>query len=100
VLFSWKVAAVMPSWPVATVVWAMAALTTAGGYAAPSLFVWLISHQPAVHFSQNTPVISNQPALLFSQNKSASAISHQPNEHADTMHEDFVKYQLPTFSHI
>ncbi|CAL5044635.1 unnamed protein product [Urochloa decumbens] len=34
VLFSWKVAAAMPSWPVAAAVWAMAALTTAGGYAA------------------------------------------------------------------
>jgi hypothetical protein len=34
VLFSWKVAAAMPSWPIAAVVWAMAALTTAGGYAA------------------------------------------------------------------
>jgi hypothetical protein len=32
-----------------------------------SLFVWLISHQPAV---------------LFSQNKPAPAISHQPNEQA------------------
>lgn len=34
VLFSWKVTAAMPSWPIAAVVWAMAALTTAGGYAA------------------------------------------------------------------
>jgi hypothetical protein len=32
-----------------------------------SLFTWLISHQPAV---------------LFSQNKPAPAISHQPNEQA------------------
>jgi hypothetical protein len=45
-----------------------------------SLFVWLISHQPTVLFSQNKPAISNQPAILFSQNKSAPAISHQPNE--------------------
>jgi hypothetical protein len=45
-------------------------------------FVRLISHQPAVLFSQNKPAISNQPAVLFSQNKSAPAISHQPNEHA------------------
>jgi hypothetical protein len=44
------------------------------------LFVRLISHQPAVLFSQNKPATSNQPAVLFSQNKSASAISHQPNE--------------------
>jgi hypothetical protein len=48
-----------------------------------SLFVWLISHQPAVLFSQNKPATSNQPAVLFSQNKSAPAISHQPNEQAD-----------------
>jgi hypothetical protein len=47
-----------------------------------TLFVWLISHQPAVLFSQNKPATNNQPAVLFSQNKSASAISHQPNEQA------------------
>jgi hypothetical protein len=62
-----------------------------------ALFVWLISHQPtvlfsqnkpvtsnqpAVLFSQNKPVTSNQPAVLFSQNKLAPAISHQPNEQA------------------
>jgi hypothetical protein len=47
-----------------------------------SLFAWLISHQPAVLFSQNKPATSNQPAVLFSQNKSAPAISHQPNEQA------------------
>ncbi|OEL19195.1 hypothetical protein BAE44_0019786 [Dichanthelium oligosanthes] len=34
VLFAWKVAAAMPSWPVAAAVWSMAALTTAGGYIA------------------------------------------------------------------
>jgi hypothetical protein len=45
-----------------------------------SLFVRLISHHPAVLFSQNKPATSNQPAILFSQNKSAPAISHQPNE--------------------
>jgi hypothetical protein len=33
-----------------------------------ALFVWLISHQPAV---------------LFSQNKPAPATSHQPSEQAD-----------------
>jgi hypothetical protein len=43
-----------------------------------SLFVRLISHQPAVLFSQNKPATSNQPAVLFSQNKSAPDISHQP----------------------
>jgi hypothetical protein len=45
-----------------------------------SLFAWLISHQPALFFSQNKPATSNQPAVLFSQNKSAPAINHQPNE--------------------
>jgi hypothetical protein len=44
------------------------------------LFAWLISHQPAVLFSQNKSVTSNQPAVLFSQNKPAPAISHQPTE--------------------
>jgi hypothetical protein len=47
-----------------------------------SLFVWLISHQPAVLFSQNKSAISNQPTVLFSQNKPAPAISHQPTEQA------------------
>jgi hypothetical protein len=62
-----------------------------------ALFAWLISHQPAVLFSQNKPVTSNQPAVLFSQNKPvtsnqpavlfsqnkpAPAISHQPTEQA------------------
>jgi hypothetical protein len=45
-----------------------------------ALFVWLISHQPALLFSQNEPAISNQPAVLISQNKLAPAINHQPNE--------------------
>jgi hypothetical protein len=47
-----------------------------------SLFAWLISHQPAVLFSQNKSAASNQQAVLFSQNKPAPAISHQPNEQA------------------
>jgi hypothetical protein len=47
-----------------------------------ALFVWLISHQPAVLFSQNKSAISNQPIVLFSQNKPAPAISHQPTEQA------------------
>jgi hypothetical protein len=47
-----------------------------------SLLTWLISHQPAVLFSQNKPDTRNQAAVLFSQNKSAPAISHQPNEQA------------------
>jgi hypothetical protein len=45
-----------------------------------ALFAWLISHQPAVLFSQNKSATSYQPAILFSQNKPAPAISHQPNE--------------------
>jgi hypothetical protein len=44
-----------------------------------ALFVWLISHQPAVFFSQTEPAISNQPAVFFSQNKPTPAISHQPS---------------------
>jgi hypothetical protein len=41
-----------------------------------ALFAWLISHQPAVLFSQNKSATSNQPAVLFSQNKAAT--SNQP----------------------
>jgi hypothetical protein len=52
---------------------------------ATSLFVWLISHQPSVLFSQNKSAISNQPTVLFSQNKTTPAISHQPNEQAEPM---------------
>jgi hypothetical protein len=40
-----------------------------------ALFVWLISHQPAVFFSHNKPTISNQPTVLISQTTSTS---HQP----------------------
>jgi hypothetical protein len=47
-----------------------------------SLFVWLISHQPVVLFSQNKSASRNQPTVLFSQNKPAPAISHQPTEQA------------------
>jgi hypothetical protein len=49
-----------------------------------ALFVWLISHQPAVLFSQNKSAISNQPTVIPSQNKPAPAISHQPTEQAGT----------------
>jgi hypothetical protein len=49
------------------------------------LFVWLISHQPAVLLSQNKQATSNQSAVLLSQNKTAPAISHQPNEQAACM---------------
>jgi hypothetical protein len=52
---------------------------------ANSLFARLISHQPAVLFSQNKPATSNQPAVLFSQNKPAPAISHQPTEQAASL---------------
>jgi hypothetical protein len=45
-------------------------------------FVWLISHQPALLFSQNKSATNNQPTVLFPQNKSAPAICHQPNEQA------------------
>jgi hypothetical protein len=46
------------------------------------MFAWLISHQPAVLFSQNKPAINNQTAVPFAFNKPAPAISHQPNEQA------------------
>jgi hypothetical protein len=49
-------------------------------YQTSALFVWLISHQPAVLFSQNKSATNNQPEVL---NISAPAISHQPNEQAD-----------------
>jgi hypothetical protein len=49
---------------------------------AGALFAWLISHQPAVLFSQNKSATNNQPTVFFSQNKPAPAVSHQPNEQA------------------
>jgi hypothetical protein len=57
---------------------------------ASSLFVRLISHQPAVLFSQNKSATSNQSAVLFSHNKSAPAISHQPNEQAAGGFRNFI----------
>jgi hypothetical protein len=45
-----------------------------------ALFVWLISHQLTVPFSQNKSATSNQPVVLFFHNKPAPAISHQSNE--------------------
>jgi hypothetical protein len=39
------------------------------------LFAWLISHQPAVLFSHNKPVITNQPAVLLSE---LTSTSHKP----------------------
>jgi hypothetical protein len=47
-----------------------------------ALFAWLISHQPAVLFSQNKSVTSKHTAVLVSQNTPAPDISHQPNEQA------------------
>jgi hypothetical protein len=61
------------------------------------MFAWLISHHPAVLFSQNKPAANNQPAVLFSQNKSAPAISHQPNEQAACGNLDFQLYMQIKF---
>jgi hypothetical protein len=58
-----------------------------------TLFAWLISHQPAVLFSQNKPATSNQPTVLFSQNKPAPAISHQPNEQAACRSQQRIGFQ-------
>jgi hypothetical protein len=44
-----------------------------------ALFAWLISHEPAVLFSQNKPATSNQPAVLFSQKN-----QHQPSATSQT----------------
>jgi hypothetical protein len=51
-------------------------------FAIYTLFVWLISQQATVLFSQNKLATSNQPVVLFSQNKSAPATNRQPNEQA------------------
>jgi hypothetical protein len=64
-------------------------------YQSNTLFAWLISHQPAVLFSQNKPTTSNQPTVFFSQNKPAPAISHQPNEHETQEH---VRFLLSSWS--
>jgi hypothetical protein len=40
-----------------------------------ALFVWLISHQSVILFSQNKPITNNQRVVLFFQNKSAPATS-------------------------
>jgi hypothetical protein len=61
-----------------------------GGKGIHAPFAWLISHQPAVLFSQNKPATSNQPAVLFSQNKPAPAISHQPTEQAVRHEQDMI----------
>jgi hypothetical protein len=57
---------------------------------------WLISHQPAVLFSQNKPATNNQPTVLFSQNKPAAAISHQPTEQVDE--KPWLHYPLLLYS--
>jgi hypothetical protein len=59
------------------------------------IFARLISHQPAVLFSQNKPATSqqysslrtnqHQPSVLFSQNKLAPAISNQPPAISSTL---------------
>jgi hypothetical protein len=59
-----------------------------------SLFVRLISHQPAVLFSQNKPATNNQPTVLFSHNKPAPAISHQPNEQAEKYWKKYIPQPL------
>jgi hypothetical protein len=70
-------------------------ITTGAAAGVGALFAWLISHQPAVLFSQNKPASSNQPTILFSQNKPAPAIDHQPSEQAD----DFKrkKFELQSY---
>jgi hypothetical protein len=65
-----------------------------------SLFVWFISHQSTVLFSQNKPATNNQPAVLFSQNKSAPAISHQPNEQAENVQSDLEAISVIFYSAI
>jgi hypothetical protein len=55
-----------------------------------SLFVRLISHQPAVLFSQNKPTTSNQSAVILSQNKSAPATSQTNRLLVET--QDFIIY--------
>jgi hypothetical protein len=65
-----------------------------------SLFARLISHQPAVLFSQNEPASSNQPAVLFSQSKPAPAISHQPTEQARLECPKLLYSTLNVSSHI
>jgi hypothetical protein len=48
-----------------------------------TLFVWLISHQPTVLFSQNKPATSNQPQPASNTFLSEQiSTSHQPNEQA------------------
>jgi hypothetical protein len=59
-------------------------IITTGKKQLTRMFVWLISYQLGVLFSQNKSATSNQSAVPLSQNKPASTTSHQPNEQAAT----------------
>jgi hypothetical protein len=37
------------------------------------MFVWLISHQPAVFFSQNKPTTDHQPTILNQHHQPATS---------------------------
>jgi hypothetical protein len=50
--------------------------------ATKSLFVWFISHQPTVFFSQNKSATSNQYFSLTTNQHQPPTTSHQPNEQA------------------
>jgi hypothetical protein len=54
-----------------------------------TLFAWLISHQPAILFSQNKPATSNQPSIQTST-------SHQPNEQVARLLLPFQVKSYPT----
>jgi hypothetical protein len=62
-----------------------------------AVFVWFISHQQTILVSQNKPATINQTVVLLSQNKSAPAISHQPNEHAECLTSAIVLYDTITY---
>jgi hypothetical protein len=51
---------------------------------ASALFVWLISHQPAVLFSKQTSHQQPASSTFLSEQTSTRAISQQPNEQAGT----------------
>jgi hypothetical protein len=57
-------------------IWAFAGLT-------PTPRLVRLAYQPPTSSTFLSEQTSHQPAVLFSQNKSVSAISHQPNEHAE-----------------
>jgi hypothetical protein len=62
-----------------------------------ALFVWLISHQPIVFFSQNKSATSNQPTVLFFQNKSAPAVSQTNRLLTATRYMRSLNYQIYLF---